>query len=1076
MAIAIAACGCGSSGGGGNFQGGGTDASFADSGSTIGEDASLLGNNEDAGVTSTGCIPKTCAQLSAGCGQQGDGCGGSINCGTCTGTQTCGGGGTPNQCGGSGPCVPATTCPATITCGPAADGCGGLIASCGTCTAPQSCGGGGTPSQCGQASCVPATACPTGQNCGVAADGCGGTISCGTCTAPASCGGGGVHSQCGVSVGDAGPDGGPLCVPLTTCPAGQNCGAAADGCGGTIASCGTCTAPQICGGGGTPNQCGDSTVCTPATSCPAGQNCGVAPDGCGGSITCGTCTSPNTCGGGGVANQCGQPTCTPLTCTELGYNCGVNGNGCGGLTPSCGTCTAPEYCGGGGTSVCGPTSAGGCDSGTPTTLSGFVFDPANNLPVDNVLVYVPTGTVQTPQTGVNPAVCGCSAPSAYASAYTAIDGSFTLTNVPAGSAVTVVIQLGKWQRVYSESITGCTANTLSSHLTLPSTHLEGNIPLFAIDTGGVDSMECVLLKMGIAQSEFVDPAIAGGVPTAVQRVHFYEGSIVSGGAVIDGATPTEAALTETATVMDSYDIVLFPCQGGAGDYDKHNGFPNTLGNLINYTTAGGRMFATHFHYDLLDGNGSFSGTAKWKLNNGTWGDYYGDPTYTTDIIGATPPPTFTRGQTLAQWINQAEVYGGTYGQIPVGVIRNDFTSVVAPAQLWIDTNGGLDSSGNGGGPAAGVPIHYTFETPFVAGGADGTCGRVVYSDFHVESQVNGNNLTGEVFPSECQGLGPPVTMTPQEKLLEFMLFDLTSCVSPPTCTPKTCAQQGIQCGSAGDGCGNIITGGCGTCTPPAVCGGGGPGICGTGCTPVGCPAGQNCGIASNGCGGSVACGTCTPPATCGGGGVANECGAPTCTPQGCPAGQNCGQASNGCGGLTASCGTCTPPEYCGGGGAGVCGIGDAASCVPLTCAAQGVNCGQAGDGCGGVLDCGTCPGLNCPTPAQTCGGGGTANVCGSACTPTTCTALGLNCGPAGDGCGCTLECGTCTAPQTCGGGGTPGVCGAPACTPTTCAALGLNCGPAGDGCGGTLQCGTCTAPETCGGGGTAGVCGSPTIK
>jgi hypothetical protein len=37
--------------------------------------------------------------------------------------------------------------------------------------------------------------------------------------------------------------------------------------------------------------------------------------------------------------------------------------------------------------------------------------------------------------------------------------------------------------------------------------------------------------------------------------------------------------------------------------------------------------------------------------------------------------------------------------------------------------------------------------------------------------------------------------------------------------------------------------------------------------------------------------------------------------------------------------------------------------------------------------------------------------------------------------------------------------------------LGYNCGPAGDGCGGTLQCGTCSAPQTCGGGGTPNVCG-----
>src|SRR5262249_25371864 len=53
-----------------------------------------------------------------------------------------------------------------------------------------------------------------------------------------------------------------------------------------------------------------------------------------------------------------------------------------------------------------------------------------------------------------------------------------------------------------------------------------------------------------------------------------------------------------------------------------------------------------------------------------------------------------------------------------------------------------------------------------------------------------------------------------------------------------------------------------------------------------------------------------------------------------------------------------------------------------------------------------------------------------------------------------------------------GTCPPPTCTPTTCAAAGKNCGSISDGCGGTLNCGSCTAPETCGGGGVANVCGS----
>src|SRR5262249_45978450 len=163
-------------------------------------------------------------------------------------------------------------------------------------------------------------------------------------------------------------------------------------------------------------------------------------------------------------------------------------------------------CGYGGVpNVCGSSSQGpGCDAGSTTTLTGYVFDPANNLPVYNALVYVPAGPVQTPQTGVVPAQCGCTAQPADASAFTDISGKFTLPNPPSGTNVTIVVQLGKWQRVFTQSITACATNDLgggtsgsAANLTLPSDHTQGNIPLFAIDTGNVDSMECVLLKMGI---------------------------------------------------------------------------------------------------------------------------------------------------------------------------------------------------------------------------------------------------------------------------------------------------------------------------------------------------------------------------------------------------------------------------------------------------------------------------------------------------------------------------------------------------------------------------------------------------
>ena len=956
--------------------------------------------------------------------------------------------------------------------------------TCGKCTNPQYCGGGGY-SKCGgndglgpdgSVACKAETCASLGYTCGVAGDGCGGTLSCGSCSDPQYCGGGG-YNKCGGNNGLL-PDGGVACTPKTCASLGYTCGITGDGCGASL-NCGTCTNPEYCGGGGF-NQCGGNNglspdggvACTPTTCAALGYNCGQAADGCGNLLNCGSCTNPQYCGGAGY-DQCGGNNgltpdggvaCTPKTCAQLNYDCGAAGDGCGNLL-NCGTCTSPQYCGGGGYDQCGPSSVSVCDGGAATSVSGFVYDPANNLPIYNALVYVPLGAVQTPQTGVNPATCGCTAPPAYVSAYTGIDGSFSL-DVPANSSLTLVVQLGKWQRTFSEAITPCGSTKLKTHLTLPSTHLQGHIPLFAVDTGNVDTMECVLRKMGIADTEFVDPAISGGVPTAAGRVHFYEGTNYAGGAVIDTGTPKESALTETSTVMDSYDAILFPCQGGEANYTSKRKFPNTLGNLLNFANNGGRVFATHYSYTLLYTNSStttgFESTANWTVNSGSW-----NGPFTGNIDDQA---TFPRGQALANWLHQAIVYGGTYDQIPVNVIRNDFSSANAPAQEWMYTTNPPDNG------LTHQDIHYTFDTPFTAGSSAGTCGRVVFSDFHVE---NSGGSKGVQYPNECAA----GAMTPQEKLLEFMLFDLTSCVSAPTCTPLTCAQQNITCGPAGDGCGGQLA--CGTCGSPQTCGGGGvAGQCGYpdggSCAPKSCASqGISCGPAGDGCGNTLSCGTCVSPQTCGGGGVFGQCGYPdgggSCQSQTCAAqGISCGPAGDGCGNLL-SCGSCMSPQTCGGGGvSGQCGYPDAASCVPTSCTAQSISCGPAGDGCGNLLSCGSC------TPPATCGGGGTPGQCGQpdagSCKPLTCPQQSISCGPAGDGCGNQINCGSCTPPQTCGGGGSPGQCGYPdaaSCVPQTCGTQNINCGPAGDGCGNQISCGSCPSGQACGGGGVPGQCGAP---
>src|SRR5687767_1205873 len=167
-----------------------------------------------------GCGLNTCALMGASCGPIGDGCGGVLNCGTCQGKETCGGGGTPFKCGGMAGCIPLTCTQLNLSCGMAGDGCGGTI-NCGTCPMGETCGGAGVNGKCGVPSMVPLDAgvcvpkgCGTA-TCGQVSDGCGGlTASCGTCmVAGETCGGGGVPFQCGK----------PACTPKTCAMLGANC-------------------------------------------------------------------------------------------------------------------------------------------------------------------------------------------------------------------------------------------------------------------------------------------------------------------------------------------------------------------------------------------------------------------------------------------------------------------------------------------------------------------------------------------------------------------------------------------------------------------------------------------------------------------------------------------------------------------------------------------------------------------------------------------------------------------------------------------------------------------------------------
>lgn len=160
-----------------------------------------------------------------------------------------------------------------------------------------------------------------------------------------------------------------------------------------------------------------------------------------------------------------------------------------------------------------------------TTISGTVYDPraTNALPLPNVLVYAATDPVAPLPSGVQ--CLTYQAPTGVVSyAYTAVDGTFTLSNIPEGATYTLVIQAGKWRRQFPGEVVGSGPVT-GLALSMPADRTQGDIPMIAIVTGSVDGVECVLRDMGISDTEFTDD---NGTVNPGGHIHLYKGAGNSG--------------------------------------------------------------------------------------------------------------------------------------------------------------------------------------------------------------------------------------------------------------------------------------------------------------------------------------------------------------------------------------------------------------------------------------------------------------------------------------------------------------------------------------------------------------------
>jgi hypothetical protein len=474
--------------------------------------------------------------------------------------------------------------------------------------------------------------------------------------------------------------------------------------------------------------------------------------------------------GGGRADLCDSVDPLPVECTEMcnpqpdapptcptGYYC-TNDGTCGyQCTPSGGECGDGNRCTDDGRCVPENSCEGleceqvECMGGATTSLSGTVFAPNGTLPLYNVNVYVPRAALEPFGTELTCDQCGDEL-SGRPLIRTVTDtaGNFVLTNVPATDNVPLVIQVGRWRReLVIPAVPECVDTAVDPGLTrFPRNKGEGDIPRMALTTGGADALECLLRKIGIDDAEFTP---AGGTG----RVHLYAGE--GGTDKFDGATggadfANATELWDDAQSLSSYDVTFLSCEGSQNPDTKPG---SSLSAMKSYADVGGRVFASHWHNYWLE-----AGPAPWDRAI-TRVDLPDLNSITADVN-----QNFERGAALATWLVNVNA-STVLGQIAIDAAQHTVSAVDPGTDRWIY----LDNTANGQ-----PSVQYmSFTTPLEVPVGE-RCGRVVFSDIHVASgDASGSGLE---FPSGgCTS--NVANLTPQEKVLAFMIFDIASCIPEP---------------------------------------------------------------------------------------------------------------------------------------------------------------------------------------------------------------------------------------------------------------------------------------------------------
>jgi hypothetical protein len=385
-----------------------------------------------------------------------------------------------------------------------------------------------------------------------------------------------------------------------------------------------------------------------------------------------------------------------------------------------------------------------CPAGSDTIVTGRLFAPNGRDPVPGAQIYVPDQGLAEFPNSVSCDLCN-DVDGAAASTRTAWDGTFTLPRVPAGASIPIVFQLGRFRRVKYMEVDPCIqqsppADPNVQGVRLPHRDAEGDagdsIPKIAVGTGDYDQIECVLSRMGIEKFDLYSDRLPGDPPPTIGTLD---------------------ALLRDGNKLNGYNILVVNCT--ENEFQATVSDPAVKKNLNDFVSKGGRLYITDWAYDVIEQVPEFAPYVCFEPQSIGPIMCGGGPQTPTgaDSTDAYSNSALVKDDDMAQWLTQfPNVIDNTRHvqvQYSFVIVNSVADAMIYPTKTWVE------------GPANqyGVrPMTVTFDYNM--------CGRVHYSTYNTEpNAVVPDNIR---FPNCKPGFSP------QERLLEYLVFEIATCIGP----------------------------------------------------------------------------------------------------------------------------------------------------------------------------------------------------------------------------------------------------------------------------------------------------------